>query len=249
MVTGFIQLPRAIMQRSDIPVMPKLVYCVMRNYARVGLACPAIAQVARELGVDRHTVMRSINRLVSADWVTVTKGKNGAKNVYDICQLPDDLEQVVPLQSAPKPVAECNVEQNATWCKLQPEPGANCDTDQLQSAPKPVANCNANIKKNSKRIIKDVELPYTDPAFVDAWKNWDQHLKELRKKRTPSSIQKQLKKLEEMGLERAIAALEFSLCQGYQGIFEPKGSTNKRNAVGPPRSKTGRYDHLLTGGK
>ena len=46
---------------------------------------------------------------------------------------------------------------------------------------------------------------------------------------TPTMSQQQLKKLAEMGQKRAIAALEFSLQNGYTGIFEPR-----ENASGKP---------------
>lgn len=59
------------------------------------------------------------------------------------------------------------------------------------------------------------------PEFVELWSAWVDHRKELKKKLTPTAIKLQLRRLERWGIERAIAALEHSIGNGYQGIFEP----------------------------
>lgn len=73
------------------------------------------------------------------------------------------------------------------------------------------------------------------PEFRDAWATWEQHRKEKRQPLTPSSRKVQLKNLAALGLSRAIAALENSTANGYQGIFEPKG-TNHAHLGSNPRN-------------
>jgi len=62
------------------------------------------------------------------------------------------------------------------------------------------------------------------PAFHEAWGEWDAHRREKKKPITPRSRGMALKQLEAMGPDRAIAAIENSIANGYQGIFEPKAS-------------------------
>jgi len=57
--------------------------------------------------------------------------------------------------------------------------------------------------------------------FVKIWENWLEHLKQKRKQPTILAGEMQLKKLESMGIERAMTALKFSIEGNYQGIFEP----------------------------
>lgn len=57
--------------------------------------------------------------------------------------------------------------------------------------------------------------------FSIAWTLWCQHRKEKKKTLTPTTITFQLKKLRKMGVQRAINAIEFSIQQGYTGLFEP----------------------------
>jgi hypothetical protein len=64
-------------------------------------------------------------------------------------------------------------------------------------------------------------LPFDDPDFADAWKDWQQHRKEKKKPLTPTSTKLQLQTLEEMGVDRAIKAIDHSIAQGWTGIFEP----------------------------
>lgn len=57
--------------------------------------------------------------------------------------------------------------------------------------------------------------------FRAAWDAWQQHRREKRSKLTPTAIRQQIAKLAEMGTERAVAAIQHSIANGYTGIFEP----------------------------
>ena len=63
-----------------------------------------------------------------------------------------------------------------------------------------------------------------DPRFLEAWAAWKKHRTEKRCSLTVSCASSQLKHCAEMGIERAIAAVNFSTMQGYTGIFEPKAA-------------------------
>lgn len=76
-------------------------------------------------------------------------------------------------------------------------------------------------------------LPFDDPDFADAWSDWQQHRKEKKKPLTPTSIKMQLNALEDMGLDRAIKAIDFSIAQGYTGIFEPSQAPEKKKLKTP----------------
>lgn len=68
------------------------------------------------------------------------------------------------------------------------------------------------------------------PEFQSAWIDWVQHRVELKKPLTPLSVKKQLAALLEIGHDRAISAINHSIANRWQGIFEPdgnRGSTSK----------------------
>ena len=57
--------------------------------------------------------------------------------------------------------------------------------------------------------------------FEKLWTEWKQHRREIRKPLTPTSEAKQLKRLSEMGMARAIKAVENTIEKGWQGVREP----------------------------
>ncbi len=65
------------------------------------------------------------------------------------------------------------------------------------------------------------------PEFVSLWASWVAHRKEKRSPLTSNAAAQQLKKLEEWGPQRAIAALTSSLANGYTGVFEDKNGVTK----------------------
>ena len=59
------------------------------------------------------------------------------------------------------------------------------------------------------------------PDFREAWKDWEQYRKEIKKKLTPSTMKSQLKTLAKWGETKAIMAIRKSIDSGWTGLFEP----------------------------
>ena len=68
--------------------------------------------------------------------------------------------------------------------------------------------------------------------FMSVWEKWLKHLQEKKKLPKGTSLQTQLDKLTEWGVTRAIEALNFSISNNYQGIFE-NNSLNKKSEKRP----------------
>lgn len=86
-------------------------------------------------------------------------------------------------------------------------------------------------EKENETATGSLPLPFDDPDFIDAWGDWIQHRKEKKKPLTPTSIKLQLQTLKEMGLERAIRAIDYSIEKGWTGIFEPADEPAKPKRV------------------
>jgi hypothetical protein len=104
------------------------------------------------------------------------------------------------------------------------------DPDKTQNPPNPPRGARARFDPLS-------ELP--DSAAQDltaAWAEWCAHRRESGKTLKPTTVKAQLRKLDEWGAPRFIAALRHSTAQGYQGLFEPKADTNgtAKPATRPP---------------
>jgi hypothetical protein len=62
---------------------------------------------------------------------------------------------------------------------------------------------------------------FDSPEFLQAWEDWQQHRREIRKPLTPTSSKIQMNQFAEWGEKRAIAAINHTLSKGWQGIREP----------------------------
>jgi len=90
------------------------------------------------------------------------------------------------------------------------------DTEEAKPTPKPT------VKEHKKP-----KLPYGQ-KFEQAWQDWVQYRIEKRKKLTPLSVTRQLKKLSEYKSELiAVNVLEQSILNGWIGLFDPKGESPK----------------------
>ena len=86
-------------------------------------------------------------------------------------------------------------------------------------------------------------LEHTGGEFMDAWAEWCKHRQQKQASLTEVAVLRIIIKLEKMGHDRAIAAIEFSIENGYVGIYEPKGQSNTASRPGrvPPPARRGEY--------
>ena len=75
-------------------------------------------------------------------------------------------------------------------------------------------------------------------AFRIAWESWCTYRRERHKPLTPSTIKRQIAKLERMGHDQAIEAIEISISNGWTGLFEPKEPEHGR----APKTGSGKTD-------
>ena len=60
-----------------------------------------------------------------------------------------------------------------------------------------------------------------DSRFLESWEEWRQYRKEIKKPLTYSTAAKQLIQFRAWGIEKSIQAIETSIRNGWQGVFEP----------------------------
>jgi hypothetical protein len=72
---------------------------------------------------------------------------------------------------------------------------------------------------------EEIQLPFSSDEFREAWSDWEQHRRELKKPLTPTSIRKQLEDLAKMSEAESIAAMHRSIANGWQGIFAASSKT------------------------
>jgi hypothetical protein len=78
--------------------------------------------------------------------------------------------------------------------------------------------------------------------FQSVWAAWEKHRGEVGHKLTPSTANMQIKKLCAMGEERAVACIEYSISQGWQGLFEATKKNGHPVLSGPVVQESWRRD-------
>jgi len=93
---GFVKLPTAILLHPDLSLQAKLLYGVLRRYARQRTYClPGCARLAADLGRSENTMRKAMNDLVTAGLVTRRRRGFCKTNVYYLLD-PNDLNEEIP---------------------------------------------------------------------------------------------------------------------------------------------------------
>lgn len=102
----------------------------------------------------------------------------------------------------------------------------------LLPAPAPVLNTPKPPCPEPKNVFPK-ELDTDD--FKTAWARWVVHRTQIKKSLKPETISAQLKKLAAWGPARAIAAIDYTIFKGWQGLYEEKDSDrqNQNEKVRP----------------
>lgn len=102
-------------------------------------------------------------------------------------------------------------------------------SDPLCSSSSPSSSSSPEIPRADARARNadsedHIPEPLKTPEFLEVWKRWKEHRRQIRKPLSRSMIEMQLKKLASYGPSGAVESIEQSLCNGWQGLFEPKGN-------------------------
>lgn len=139
-----------------------------------------------------------------------------------------------------QPVNTCK--PNSKPCKLTVNTERDIDIE------RDIVKEKERVKTKKKNPPTPPEFPKNldTPEFRQAWSDWEQHHREIKKKLTPLAVKRQLKILESYGLPDAIAMIEQSISNGWQGLFELKNNYGKSN-TGKPLEKLPLNNNLFCG--
>lgn len=87
------------------------------------------------------------------------------------------------------------------------------------------------------REAEPIECPaeLDRPDFHAAWEQWREHRRQLKKPMTTLAESKALQQLATKGIDRALAAINHSIANGWKGIFEPTSSQERPTNGAPAR--------------
>lgn len=88
----------------------------------------------------------------------------------------------------------------------------------------------------------DLPPPLDTDAFRRTWREWCRHRREIGAALKPTTVSRQLPKLERMGHDRAIASIEQSIEHGWRGLFDPReGRQSHQHGPGRHRHRGAEY--------
>lgn len=190
-----------------------LVALALADSARAedGKAWPSIESIARKARTSIRGAQDAIRSLEKDGIISVTPfgGMNGT-NAYFLCKY---VSLHPPAMVAPP--------RNEAAAKAPVKPPVKAAADCTQS----VRNHQepSLSKRNRNGAIVPIPSQLTGEDFEKAWAEWYEYRRQSKfKPYLELGAQKQLGQLVEMGKGRAIAAINFSIAQGWQGIFEQK---------------------------
>jgi len=248
----FYMLPVEIAKRRDVPPAAKVVLSVLvTRIGDNGMCWPGVRRIALDTGMNRKTVMRSIKLLDSLGIISIRKNGNGRLNYYQIAELNRSQGDTGP-KIGPVPECPINRSQNVpTGPKMSPEAVPECPQKRT------IEKNKEKISKKNKGIHrkKPQELPTIDellaeysaldnPAFRQIWADWLMFRIEIKKKLTPLMIKRQMKLMAE-NPENAVAMIDASIRNGWQGLFpiNNPAPTGKSSNFNPASNNGIKFDY------
>lgn len=169
-------------------------------------------------------------------WLTEDGRKNGAAwGASDIAlkigRPTNEIERCISVVSSPRIGWLAAIE-------LPADCPPSADEVPADSPPTTLEGRKEENRRNGRKELMDLaELPEAlrSPEFLTAWNNWQTFRIEIRHKLTPSTIQRQLKQLADVGPKQAIASIELSITKGWQGLtFPMNGRGPSATPAAPP---------------
>ncbi len=211
-----------IRTRTDLTPTAKLVYSVIDDRTGQNADCwPGVRTLARDIGMSIPAVMRAIVLLEGKELIRVTNGGNGKSNHYV--------------------TTECERSRNDSANESSQEREQSVHTSANEPSTEALTKRSHNQTKepDSKKQTKN-QMPEPPEHLKEVWPEWVEARKDIKKKLTPRMAKGQLKKLSKFSNEAAVAAVEASIANGWQGLFPEQFETG-------PEDKRKRVDEILAG--
>lgn len=196
----------------------KFLLLMLANYSDPeGVCYPSVRKLSRDTSLSESTVHRRIKWLLDQGLIKIEPRKSiqgdPQSNLYRL-SIPEDKECETP------PV------------RLTPPPCQSDTTGGVSVTPNPISTEPVNEPvpphppKGGEGVDPNWPLAFQGAPFQPEWKSWMGYRKEKGFPRyTPIGLKRTVSLLAGMGVERAIAALEHSMANNYQGIVEPKNAS------------------------
>jgi hypothetical protein len=166
--------------------------------------------------------------LLACGWIDEADGKYCIHDLYD--HAPEYAKKRMRARRAYREQTEAA--QNGAEKRRKAQNGA--DSAKSARVPNPTQ---PNPTEGSKEPSTVCTVPdvLNTPAFLEAWENWLAYRRERKTKTTDRTKSAQLATLAAVGETSAIAAIEKSIRNGWQGLFPESNPPNDATSAKPKR--------------
>ena len=211
---GFVIIPANVMSKlPDIGPNALAVYAVLAECRNeVTKACfPSRATIIARTSISRASVDRAILNLKRVGLIAVTRRGCMESNDYE-------------LFSESSPVSSHESSPASSHAIVSPQNMHSESSKSGKVSPHQRATNKTKVtrQKNKTKAVVAIPENLDCKEFREAWQLWTNYRAETKKALAPTTIKLQMKKLSEIGPVRAAAAIEHSIANSWQGIFEEK---------------------------
>lgn len=193
-------VPKGILERDDLPLSAKLLYGLVDALSQEEGCFASNEYVARHLGVSKRQVQNLLNTLLKAGLIVRSLDEaTGKRHLW-------------------------TVEKHALMSVNRGE--ANCTPPVQSISPPPCNPLHPYNKEDNKEYINPLTpLPHGQ-KFKDAWHEWLEYRVKTKKRLSRFAADKQLKMLQGLTEDEAVACINRSISNDWQGLFPENKSRN-----------------------
>jgi hypothetical protein len=187
-----------------------------------GVCWPSIERIAKECAISERSVPRAIQANVTDGHLSIQRTARTSKyRVHPCHHVTPDIVSATPDIVSPLPL---------TPCQLTPD----------TMSPKPIRTSKEPSITTRGADALTIPASLNAPTFQGPWNEWVEARKAKRGvKEWQPFFQRQLdKQLAPLGLQQAIACLEYSITNGYMGLFPDKFKTRRPESNQRPEEIT-----------
>jgi DNA-binding MarR family transcriptional regulator len=197
------------------------VYCCLASRADkdTRIAWPEAKTIARDCCMAMNSVWPTLKALEEKQLLRRMPKPFAGSNRYQVLE---------PISAKDAPIEAASIEPKDIPIEAaQSDQKAYHQSDQNRYRQSDQKRYREGKPKNANQgmLTNKGELPFSSDEFREAWNDWEQHRREIKKPLTSTSVRYQLKNLAALGEAEAIAKLTRSITSGWQGMFDAARKT------------------------
>lgn len=207
-------IPAGVFQLKTISLTAKVVYGVVEALDGDDGCFASNAYLSRHLGLEERQIRNILGELTDACLIR-REQVNGRRVIRTVEKIALDKALADSSVTKSEPVKELG---EATDCHGGRQKIAVGGGKKLPPYNKEYSK---EDKDTKAKVSWTVELPFESEAFSKAWLSWINYRKEIKKPIKESTIKAQWREFVKWGEQKSIIAIEQSILNGWQGLFEP----------------------------